>query len=131
MRHLYNSRAEILRIQGTFTNGALTQSWTVAGEMDCRIDLVFTRPGKDQPMPIVAGRAPDRIGVVFFDVGVDARAGDRIRPLTGPVTGTFELRVVPDPAVGFAAAHHLEAQVVEVSQRLSGVFPGAQPEEGP
>jgi hypothetical protein len=130
MRHLYNSRVEVLRLEGTFAVGTLTQSWTVAGALDCRLDLTFVRPGKDQPMPVVGGRAPDRIGVLYFDVGEDVRAGDRIRPVSGPLSGIFEVRVVPDPAVAFSTAHHMEVQIVEVSQNLTNVFPGSQPEEG-
>jgi hypothetical protein len=136
MRHLYSTRAEALRMSGTLVDGSPVLTWTkvdtivdpsldVPGELMCRLDMAFVRPGKDQPMPVVAGRAPDRIGLMFFDVGVDVRAGDRIHALSGPVVGTFEVRVVPDPAVDLASAHHMEVQVVEVAQALTGVFPGA------
>lgn len=136
MRHLYVTRAEVLRLAGTLVDGSPVLTWTkvdtlvdptlgVPGELMCRLDMAFVRPGKDQPMPVVAGRAPDRIGLMFFDSGCDIRAGDRIHTLAGPVAGTFEVRVVPDPAVDLAAAHHMEVQVVEVAQALSGVFPGA------
>lgn len=140
MRHLFNSRVEVLRLSAQVTNGVPITEWnkiaavadpylTEPGELMCRLDLVFVRPGKDQPMPLVAGRAPDRTGVMFFTYTTAVRAGDRIRCLAGPVSGTFELRAIPDTAVGFSAAHHCEVQVIEVAQALVGVFPGASPEE--
>lgn len=140
MRHLYNSRAEVLRLSGALVLGTPTLTWSkisdtpdtvlgVEGELMCRLDLNFVRPGKDQPMPVEAGRAPDRIGVLFYSVTDALKAGDRVRMLAGPITGTFEVRVIPDPAVAYAAAHHMEVQVVEVAQQLAGVFPSASPED--
>lgn len=136
MRHLYSSRAEVLRLSGPVINGTPVLAWGrvqsvldvflgVPGELMCRIDLHFVRLGKDQPLPIVAGRAPDRTGVMFFDVTDQIKAGDRIRAISGPVVGTFEIRAAPDPAVGYAVAHHMEVQVVEVAQSLQYVFPGS------
>ncbi len=140
MRHLYNSRAEIQRLSGELVNGTPTLTWSkitekpdpilnTDGELLCRLDLNFVRPGKDQPMPVVAGRAPDRVGLLMFDTTNVIKAGDRVHMLAGPIVGTFEIRVIPDPAVGFAAAHHMEVQVIEVAQQLPGVFPSAQPED--
>lgn len=143
MRHLYHSRVEVLRLSGTLVNGTPVLSWAkvtdtldsslgVPGELVCRIDLNFVRLGKDAPMPVVAGRAPDRMGVCFFDADsgpASIKAGDRLHCLSGPVTGTFEIRAIPDAAIDFASAHHLEVQVVEVSQQLTNVFPGASVEE--
>jgi hypothetical protein len=125
MRHLYHTRAEVLRLSRQMTDGVPITEWVkvptiidpwlgVPGELLCRIDLGFQRPGKDQPMPVVAGRNPDRVGVMVFDVTDALRAGDRIRCLDGPVSGTFEMRVLPDPAAGYSAAHHMEVQIVEV-----------------
>lgn len=128
MRHLYGTRAEVLRLNLEMTNGKPSQSWqkveviidpylNVPGELMCRIDLAFQRPGKDLPMPVVAGRVPDRVGLMFYDVTDEILAGDRIRCLSGPVSGTFEMRVRADPALGYGVqAHHLEVQVVEVAQ---------------
>lgn len=140
MRHLYNCRVQVQRLSAGMLFGAPNLSWATVtdtldaylgtpGELMCRLDLQFVRPGKDQPMPIVAGRAPDRVGVMFYDVTDKVKAGDRIRVLAGPVTGTFEIRAIPDPAVDLASAHHMEVQVIEVAQALAGVFPGAEPEE--
>lgn len=140
MRHLFNTRAEVLRLDGELTAGSPVLSWNKLtyvldpyinspGELMCRLDLTFQRPGKDQPMPIVAGRVPDRIGVMYFSVTDQVKAGDRIRPISGPILGTFEIRVIPDPAVAFSAAHHMEVQVIEVSRNLSSLFPGGNVEE--
>lgn len=131
MRHLYNTRAEVLRPRPTITDGLAQISWqkltivvdafaATPGELMCRIDLNFQRPGKDQPMQMVAGRAPDRVGLMFFDPTNDIQSGDRIHCLDGPVQGTFEIRVMPDPAVGYGPAHHMEVQIVEVSQNMRG-----------
>lgn len=128
LRHLYNTRVEVLRLNLDMVNGVPTQTWDkvpfiiddylgVPGEMLCRIDLTFQRPGKDQPMPIVAGRAPDRVGLMFYDVTDQIRSGDRIHCLDGPVAGTFEMRVNADPAIDYGPiAHHMEVQIVEVAQ---------------
>lgn len=129
MRWLYSSRVEVLRLGLNIgSDGAPTQAWDpiptivdevlgVPGEMMCRLDLTFQRPGKDQPMPIVAGRAPDRVGVMFFDVTDGIRSGDRFHCISGPIAGTFEMRVQADPAQDYASAHHMEVQVIEVAQK--------------
>jgi hypothetical protein len=136
---LYASRVEVLRITGPLTAGTPSITWSKVddivdvelgepGEMLCRLDLGFIRTGRDLPMPVTAGRAPDRTGVCFFDPP-GPRAGDRLRCIAGPVTGTFEIRAIPDPAVDFSSVHHLEVQVVEVAQALVGVFPSGSPGE--
>jgi hypothetical protein len=147
MRHLFNSRVEIRRMHAQLVNGTPDFQWLrldqlptpvltppdtllgVASELMCRLDLNFVRPGKDQPMPVVAGRAPDRMGVAFFDYTDVVKAGDRIVCLSGPVVGTFEIRAIPDPAIGYTSAHHVEVQIIEVAQKTTGRFPGANPQE--
>lgn len=130
MRWLYSSRVEVLRLGLTVDpDGVSSQSWVkiteipdtvlnVPGEMMCRIDLQFQRPGKDQPMPVVAGRAPDRVGIMFFDVTDQIKSGDRFHCIKGPIAGTFEMRVNADPAQDFGTAHHMEVQIVEVAQNV-------------
>lgn len=111
------------------SNGAPQQTWQkldtivdpylgVPGEMMCRIDLGFQRPGKDMPMPVVAGRAPDRLGVMAFDPTNEIVSGDRFRCIAGPIQGTFEIRAMPDVAAGYALAHHMEVQIIEVAQNF-------------
>lgn len=133
IRHLYASTVEVLeRVVVDSSTGA--SQWVVRdevldslqppGRMRCRLDLGFVRPGKDQLPAPVAGRAVDRIGVLFCDATPNLRAGDRVRCVEGDVTGTFEVRVVPDVAQALAVGHHIEVQVVEVAQSLAGVYPG-------
>lgn len=136
MRHLYNCLAEVLELSGALVHGTPTLTWGVIGDspdpvlgvpgqMMCRISLGAVRPGKDAPMPIVAGRAPDRVGVMYFDPTDAIKANQRIHILQGPFGGTFEIRAIPDVAVMGAIAHHMEVQVVEVAQPRGGVFPSA------
>jgi hypothetical protein len=103
VRHLYHTRAELQRLSLQMKNNVPQQVWEkiddivdpylqVPGEMMCRIDLVYQRPGKDLPLPITAGRAPDRVGVLYFDP--------------------------TDPAAGYSAAHHMEVQIIESVQSM-------------
>lgn len=146
MRALYSSQAKVLRLVPALTAGAANLSWQavtdildpyldIPGQFRCRLDLNFVRPGKDQLMPLVAGRPPDRVGVLFFDCITDTNgiplvlAGDRIEMVSGPISGTFEIRVIPDVAQQFTGAHHVETQVIEVAQALKPgsvtPFPGS------
>lgn len=147
--HLYNSQAQVVRLQPTFLDtGAMGVSWApisdlvdpylaIPGQLRCRLDLSFIRPGKDAPAPRVAGRAPDRVGLLFCDAAYDTsgrlfiKAGDRLTMLAGPIAGTFQFQQVPEPAQDMIGGHHLECQVVEVAQALEPTglrpFPGVQP----
>jgi hypothetical protein len=147
IRMFYTSVCKVLRLDTALqSSGGMTMSWpqvpTVVdpilnepGLLQCRLDLTFLRPGKDQPAPIVAGRAPDRVGVCYFDLATDADgiplvlAGDRLECASGPIFGTFEVRLIPDVAQDLIGAHHVETQVVEVSQMLKPgsptPFPGS------
>lgn len=148
MRIFYSSVCQVLRLNPTLNaGGSMVFAWAPVtavvdhylnepGLLQCRLDLAFLRPGKDQPAPIVAGRAPDRTGVCFFDPAPDTdgsslvKAGDRLKCVQGPVSGTFEIRLIPDVAQGLTGAHHIEVQVIEVSQMLKPPtptpFPGSQ-----
>lgn len=146
MRALFPSTAEVSRLSAVVSGGAASTTWTVPqvnmdpyldtlGQFKCRLDLQFVRPGKDQPQPIVAGRAPDRVGVLFFSLVTDTSgiplvlSGDLITMVAGPINGTFEIRLIPDVAQDFVGAHHVEVQVIEVSQVLQPgsvtPFPGS------
>jgi hypothetical protein len=148
MRALYTSMVQVTRATITMTEqGGATAAWSpiseicdnflnTPGYLMCRLDLQFIRRGVDQPAPVIAGRAPDRMGVVYFDLvasqltGVPVvLAGDRLVCVSGPVIGTFEVRQIPDVAQDFLGAHHIETQVVEVSQALQPgtpqPFPGS------
>lgn len=127
MRWLFASRVEVLRLNLDMSKGIPQQTWDkvsfivdpylgVPGEMMCRIDLGYQRVGKDFPQPVSAGRAPDRVGLMVFSPTDQVVAGDRFRCIAGPIQGVFEIRAMPDVAAGFAKAHHMEVQVIEVSQ---------------
>lgn len=129
MEHLYSSTVKVQRTQMTVDNGQAIMGWVdqpaPLNAVKCRLDLNFIRPGKDVLPAVNAGRAPDRIGVMFVSASVPLKAGDRIVTLSGPVTGTFDIRVIPDIALDYAGGHHIEVQVLETNQLLDGVFPGS------
>ncbi len=131
MRMLYASQVDVLRLVTTDIEGGSASSswvkiedivdpiWGVPGELMCRIATSFLRPGKDLPPPVVAGRAPDRVGVLYCDATPYLKAGDRVRCVTGDVYGTFELRVTPDLALNQTTVGHMEVQIIEVAQSLA------------
>lgn len=124
MEHLYASTVRVERQMTTQVDGVPTYDWaTVAGSerVRCRLDLNFLRPGKDVAPAPVAGRAPDRIGLMFCSADTLIAAGDRIVTVPNddgsqPITGTFEIRVIPDVVVGYSTAHHIEIQILETNQ---------------
>jgi hypothetical protein len=127
MRHLFASRVEILEAVTTVVDGARVQAWNKSdanfdpscdpGEMKCRLDLIFLRPGKDAPAPVVAGRSPDRTGVMLCSYTPALQGGQIIKVIAGPHLGSmFLLKMRPDEAQGFAGTHHIEVQVNEVNQ---------------
>lgn len=127
MRHLFASTVEILESITDVVDGARVQTWNKSnatfdpicapGEMKCRLDLIFLRPGKDAPAAVVAGRTPDRTGVMFCRNTPSLRGGQIIRVIKGPFTGaSFLLKMRPDEAQDFSGTHHIEVQVNEVAQ---------------
>jgi hypothetical protein len=135
LRNLYDLRVSIWRRATVSESGGSAREawnqigdipdvlWNTPGEMRCRMSLRLVRRHKDALPPMVAGRAPDRFGVLYCDVTPFLRAGDRVVCLEGPITGTFELRVAPDLSPDLTTIHHLEVQVIEVAQSLTGIFP--------
>ncbi len=127
MRHLFNSTVEILEPVTDIIDGARVQTWQKSttsfdsqagnGEMKCRLDLVFLRPGKDAPAPIVAGRTPDRTGILYCSYTPNLKGGQIVKCIAGPYTGSsFLIKMPPDAAQDFSKAHHIEVQVFEVNQ---------------
>lgn len=133
MRHLFNSvcRAEVIARRNV--DGVTTTTWGPAGTTAAekatlayikgRFDLNFIRPGKDVLPAPVAGQAPDRIGLFFCGPEVPIKAGMRLVTLDNargkqPVSGIFEIRVIPDEAIDYSDAHHIEVQVIETQQKL-------------
>lgn len=123
--HFYNSTVRVEELKSSVQDGVATTTWVpVAGleKVKCRLDLNFVRPGKDILPAPVAGKVPDRIGILFTSSGMPLKAGQRVVAIPDkfgsiPVKGTFEIRVVPDEAIGFSDAHHIEVQIIEVAQK--------------
>ena len=148
VRGLYSSVVQVFRLTPTLNaDFGMTVSWGVVpdivdlqlqqpGLMACRLAIGLLRPGKDQPPPLVAGRPQDRYGVIYYDpvtlAGVPlVKAGDRFLCVSGPISGTWEMRNSPDQLQGYSLPQHCEAQVVEVAAQ-SGPgsptpFPGSPP----
>jgi hypothetical protein len=127
MRHLFKSTVEILESITTVVDGARVQAWHKssdnfdptcgAGEMKCRLDLIFLRPGKDAPAPVVAGRSPDRTGILYCSYTPSLQGGQIIRVIDGPFTSSsFLLKMRPDEAQDFNGTHHIEVQIFETNQ---------------
>jgi hypothetical protein len=144
MDHLFSSTVRVEEMKYSVTDGQASMTWHLAehvdtdmqallGALPCRLDLNFVRPGKDiMPAP-VAGRAPDRIGVMFAAGYAPLKAGQRVVAIPNanglmPVEGTFEIRVIPDKALDYSTAHHIEVQILETNQDLDGIWPDDDPE---
>lgn len=125
MEHLFPSKVKVQRLQLLVSQGKnSTHDWVdqsgALASFSCRLDLIFVRPGRDILPAYEAGVARSRIGVMFCSPNIPLQAGDRIVTLSGPVSGTFEIRSIPDKAQAFGAAHHIEVQIVETNQTLTG-----------
>lgn len=135
MFHLFNSVVRVERLQLVVTDGVADMDYAQATDPDpntaemlkyleCRLDMNFLRPGKDILPAPEAGKAPDRIGIMFTYPYAPIKAGDRIVAIPNregkvPVKGTFEIRVIPDEAIDFSDQHHIEVQIIETNQNLS------------
>jgi hypothetical protein len=149
VRGLYSSVVQVMRLTPTLNAGfGMSVAWGVIpdvvdpildapGLLACRLAVGFLRPGKDQPPPIVAGRPQDRVALMYFDMmttptGVPlVKAGDRFLCVSGPISGTWEMRNIADQLQGYHGAAHCEIQVIEVAaQSAPGTptpFPGGAP----
>lgn len=118
---LMPSHVKVWRPQVSMQDGILTTAWiSVSGLEDvrCRLEVNFYRPGKDAPLPIQAGRAPDRACVYWVDPGTDFRPGDHLECVSGPVFGVWRVQTRPDSAVSMRYLHHLEGQAIEVHSSI-------------
>lgn len=125
MDHLFASTVKVQRMQLQVVEGRTPyHDWVdqpaPLNAVKCRLDLLFVRVGKDAPPAQEAGAATNRQGVMFCSASVPIQAGDRIVTTAGPVDGTFEIKNIPDRAVDFGSAHHIEVQVFETNQTLAG-----------
>lgn len=128
MRHLFNSVVQVETIHLQDRDGMAVMDWGVseapgAGWVECRLDLQFLRPGRDVVAPLNAGVVPDRFGIMFCDADAPLVAGCRIVTIPNaygemPVKGTFEIKTIPDVALDFASAHHIEVQIIESVQQI-------------
>lgn len=133
MRHLFNSVVKAERTALTQVDGIRDVNWVPAGGdadelamlswIPCRLDLQFVRVGKDAPVAIQAGQAPERFGILFCgdEYYRVLKAGMRLVTIPNaigeePIKGIFDLRAIPDLAQDFARGHHIEVQVFEVLQ---------------
>jgi hypothetical protein len=142
MQHLFNSVFRVERMQLTVSDGQATMDWAQAHDDDPqldwmlanlkgRLDLLFTRPGKDAPPAVEAGRAQDRMGILFTYGYAPIKAGDRLVAIPDArgrieVDGTFDIRAIPDKAIDYSSAHHIEVQVFETNQQLTDIWPGEE-----
>lgn len=128
--YLMPSIVAVMRPRMITTDGIMTASWAEVPGMErvrCRIEVGFYRPGKDMPMPVQAGRAPDRPAVYWVAPTTDVQPGDHFRCISGPVLGTWLVRTAPDRAQGMQNLHHLEGQCIEVAPSVAqGSFPAGE-----
>ena len=125
-RWMFPSRVQILRTRSDLVDGVLTVTFEpvlglAAAELvdgvevvPMRLEVGFYRPGKDAPLPVQAGRAPDRVAVYWCFPETDVRPGDQLRMVSGPVIGSWHVRTYPDRAIDMNKLHHLEGQCVEM-----------------
>jgi hypothetical protein len=135
MDHLFNSAVRVEELQLVVTDGRPVMDWVQATHDDpalnamlqylrCRLDMVFVRPGKDVLPAYEAGKAPDRIGIMFTYSYAPIKAGQRIVAIPNemnkiPVPGTFEIKVMPDIPQDYMDGHHIEVQIIEANQTLN------------
>ncbi len=122
--------AEVHRLNTKVERGLRTSSWQkintivdrvhgIPGELYCRIDTGYFRAGRDAPAAVASPNTTMRSGLVLCDYTTGIIANDRLVFISGPVTGTFELRTPPDVAQSFLTPSHLEFYVYEVSKSES------------
>lgn len=119
---LMPSTVRVWRSSPKMVDGVMSSSWAVVpnlASVRCRIEVGFYRPGKDIQLPVQAGRAPDRPAVYWCAPGTDLRPGDQMECVSGPVSGTWEIKTLPDQAQNMRRLHHLEGQCIEVAPSLS------------
>lgn len=126
MDHLFSSVVKVTELKMTPKPGGTfrMERVTVPGlaKMRCRIDLQFLRPGKDTPSAAVAGAIPDREGIMFCRYTPKLKAGMQIETIPDRrgfqvVQGVFEIKEMPDVALDFSSAHHIEVKVIESVQK--------------
>jgi hypothetical protein len=106
--------------------------WGIPGQMLCNIDLGWVRPGSLAPPVYEIGTFMPRMGTLFFDVTYEGKilllAGDKIKTISGPIEGTFELIAIPEPAKDFIGVlSHAEVQIRETTILGNSIRSGVDP----
>lgn len=116
LKSLMSHRCDLYDLVSTDNDGSPVTRYQKVNPkpVRCRIDLTFTRPGKDSLWMGTAARVEDRMGVMFFMLDTPIKAGMRIVMTRGP-EGIFQLKGSIDPVAGFVKGSHLEVGVMEVS----------------
>lgn len=126
MEHLFPSVVQVTQLSLEPTPGGRMKMTRVPvkglGKMRCRLDLQFLRPGRDTPPAAVAGAIPDREGIMFCKYSPLLKAGMQVTTIPDRrglevVQGVFEIREIPDVALDFSTAHHIEVKVIESVQK--------------
>lgn len=125
MQHLYSSVVKVNELKLTPVGSRMLMKWVPVEGLQyfrCRLDLQFLRPGKDTPQAVVAGAIPDRQGIMFCDTTPLLKAGMQIVTIPDSrnlevVKGIFEIKEMPDVALDYATAHHIEVKVIETVQQ--------------
>lgn len=126
MRHLFTSRMEVLAPSTALTGGRRVITWvklgyvvdpclSVPGELEGRLSLGYLRPGA-----MNLAIANTRIGTFLCPVTDRVQAGHRLRAISGPIRGTFDIKATPDPVGGFSQSMYVRFEVVEVAQPTDG-----------
>lgn len=114
---LLSHRCDLYDIVSTDNDGSPLASYQKINDrpIRCRVDLSFSRPGKDSLWMGTAARVEDRMGVMFFMLDAPLKAGMRAVMTKGPVEGVFQLKGSIDVVAGFNTGSHIEVGVMEVS----------------
>lgn len=113
---LLSHRCDIYDLVSNDNDGSPITSYQKINDrpVPCRLDLQFSRQGKDSLWMGTAARTEDRMGVMFFNLNAPIKVGVRVVMLKGP-EGSFQLKGSIDEAMGFKKPSHLEVGVMEVS----------------
>lgn len=144
LRALYKTVVQIVRAGGGGgpgrINGATQFNWVnstdiidpywgVPGQMKCRLDVQFVRPGMNAAPPEETASVIPRTGTLYYDIPESlnfVKAGDHLIPVAGTFVGSvFRISVIPEPAQGPLGPTHMEAQIVEI-----GINTGQYPKPG-
>lgn len=122
-RTMLKHKCNILELTEMAANGLVGLQWSIidgGSNVRCYIDLNFLRRGKD-PMLLwtpEAGRASDRVGVLFVDPKAKIKTGHRVEIVKGP-HGVFSVEGAIDEVWTPRKLHHLEVGVQEVGRPIA------------